>query len=613
MSQTTPTRASTRALPRGKAKRTDRSAPPAKAPGALAGPRAKARASSAARPPTRKSSRKRASTDSLKEYRAKRNFALTQEPQGDRLETGKPARAQHTAAQGARKRAPVDVGRDAAMQFVVQKHAARNLHYDFRLELGGVLLSWSVPKGPSLKAGARRLAVRTEDHPLEYADFEGIIPAGEYGGGTVIVWDRGTWSPEGDLQADLKKGRLNFRLQGDKLSGRFHLVRTRLDKNKRENWLLFKGHDEHEAASDAAEVVESQPKSALSGRTIEEVASVPARVWHSNRSASSNARAKRQSVASSTQAKSHERGGDVKAMLARLDLGVKFTNLDKLLYPEQNLRKAELIAYYASVAPLMLPHIGGRPLTLVRCPSGSQAKCFYQKHAGQGVPDAVRRIQIAESGDKLETYLAVDDRAGLVALAQLGVLEVHTWGCHADEVEQPDQFVFDLDPAEGLAWKSVVAAAEELRERLDALKLESFVKTTGGKGLHVVVPVRRGLDWETHKAFARALTALMAKDSPTKYLINMRKDLRAGKVFLDYLRNARGATAVAPYSTRARAGAPIATPLSWDELEDETQGPPSRTLFDILQRLSRPDPWREYFKVKQGITAKALASVGLRA
>jgi len=518
---------------------------------------------------------------------------------------------------------------------VIQKHAARSLHYDFRLELDGVLLSWSVPKGPSLTPGAKRLAVRTEDHPLAYADFEGIIPAGEYGGGTVIVWDQGSWQPEGDAREGIKKGRLTFQLKGDKLSGRFHLVRTRLNAQKRENWLLFKGHDEGEARAADGEIIEQRPESALSGRTLEEVKATPTKVWHSNRSgpaqdepldgegarvSKSSARASGRSTRAKSPAKTRARSrgakesngsgsADVLQLVQGLNLGIKFSNLEKVLYPEQNLRKAELIAYYASIASVMLPHVQDRPLTLVRCPNG-RGKCFFQKHANEGVPDFVRRVPIAEADEKFEDYLVVDDPRGLVSLAQLGVLEVHTWPCHAAQVERPDQFVFDLDPGEGLAWSAVTAATLELRDRLQALGLESFVKTTGGKGLHVVLPVRPQLDWDTHKAFASALSDAMARDSPRKYLTSMRKDQRKGRVFLDYLRNGRGATAVAPYSTRAREGATVATPLSWDELEAKTQ--PSFNVGSVLGRLSQPDPWREYSKLKQTISAKALSGLGLK-
>jgi bifunctional non-homologous end joining protein LigD len=277
-----------------------------------------------------------------------------------------------------------------------------------------------------------------------------------------------------------------------------------------------------------------------------------------------------------------------------------------VLYPEQNLRKAELVAYYALVAEWMLPHVAGRPLTLVRCPDGRHRHCFYQKHAKEGVPAPVRRIEIPEEDGAPSIYMAVDDMPGLVAVAQLGALELHTWVCHADRLERPDQLVFDVDPDEGLAWERVVEAACELRRRLADLGLESFVKTTGGKGLHVVAPVRRRLGWEEHKEFARLLVAGMEAERPDRYTTNIRKDRRRGRLFLDYLRNGRGATAIAPYSSRARAGATVATPITWSELEAGVD-PRDFTVYTVTTRLAElaRDPWAGYDALDQSIDAAA--------
>ncbi|HVP30323.1 MAG TPA: non-homologous end-joining DNA ligase [Myxococcota bacterium] len=480
----------------------------------------------------------------LATYRAKRDFRRTPEPAG----------------------APADPQPAAGLRFVVQKHAARSLHYDFRLELDGVLLSWAVPKGPSDTPGERRLAVRTEDHPLAYADFEGEIPKGEYGAGEVVIWDRGTWLPEGDAHAGLRKGHLVFTLRGERLRGRWHLVRTRLAAGKGESWLLFKGRDDPARATDAP--------------------------------------AERESSAHASELLAHVRA---------LPLGFPLTNLEKVLYPEQGLRKAELVAYYAAIAPRMLPYVAGRPLTLVRCPDGRQAGCFFQKHASDGVPDAVARVRIPEERGAPRTYMTVSDMPGLVALAQLGALEIHTWGCRADAVEKPDQLVFDLDPDAGLGFERVVEAALAVRARLSDLGLRSFVKTTGGKGLHVVAPVARRGDWDAHKAFARAVVETIARDDPDRYTIRARKAERGGRTFLDYLRNARGATAVAPYSTRAREGATVAAPITWQELEGGLR-PAELTVLSLPQRLEalRRDPWQGYASLRQGITATACRALGLR-
>jgi bifunctional non-homologous end joining protein LigD len=541
----------------------------------------------------------------LAQYHQKRDFRATPEPSG-----------LHESA------APRPE-RGGARDFVVQKHAASHLHYDFRLELDGVLVSWAVPKGPSLKAGEKRLAVRVEDHPLAYKDFEGVIPEGAYGGGSVIVWDRGAWQPVGDAHAGLAKGHLELSLEGAKLRGRFHLVRTRRGGTPerarapaREQWLLFKAHD---AAESSEDVTRTRPESVLSGRRVEDVARAPDAVWTRHGAEpvepAKKARGKlrdadAQAAATPGQRSGARREADVLALVKGFSFGVPLTNLDKLLYPEAGIRKAELIAYYACVAEVMLPHLGGRPLTVVRCPNGPAKHCFFQKHANTTVPRVVRRVAIRDQDGKEEPYMAADDARALIALGQLGALELHTWGSHTDAVERPDVMVFDLDPDEGLPWQRVVDAALELRARLTALGLRSFVKTTGGKGLHVTVPLRRGLDWDAHHAVAEAIARRMAEAAPDRYVTSMRKSLRTGKIFLDYLRNGRGATFVAPYSPRARTGATVATPVSWEELGAGLD-PTSFDLRSVVARLERSaaDPWHDYFEVDQAIGRAQLTAL----
>jgi bifunctional non-homologous end joining protein LigD len=290
-------------------------------------------------------------------------------------------------------------------------------------------------------------------------------------------------------------------------------------------------------------------------------------------------------------------------------VGFPLSHLDKVLYPEQGLRKADLIAYFAAVAPRMLPHIAKRPLVLVRCPQGQKRKCFYQKHFEDSAPKALHTIEIEES-QKHAHYGYVQDRAGLVALAQLGVLEIHLWGCHIDRVESPDLFVFDLDPDEGLDFERVTEAACSLRERLSALGLVSFVKTTGGKGLHVVVPVARKWSWDEHKAIAFAIVSDMERSEPKHYVTNMSKSARKGKIFLDYLRNGRGATAIAPYSTRAREGALVALPISWQELEHGIS-PGDFGIAAVVQRLhaETTDPWQGFFALSQKLSVAQVRSL----
>lgn len=887
----------------------------------------------------------------LEEYRRKRSFSRTPEPAGK-------ARSRKTG-----------------WSFVIQKHAARRLHYDFRLELDGVLKSWAVPKGPSLDPKEKRLAVHVEDHPLEYGDFEGIIPEGEYGGGTVIVWDHGTWSVDGDAAADYKRGRLKFQLDGEKLQGGWTLVRMKgRERDGKENWLLIKERDAEERPLAEFDIVKERPESVQSGRTIEEVAENPDRTWRSNRPADKQTAAKPGRKAPSKETRSakpkagfkseagklpgaaagpfpdslepqlaklgtkapdgerwlHEikfdgyrllafvKGGKVvlrtrkaldwtarfpelaaslsglpvrqavldgevvavqpggtssfqdlqnalstgqtaplvyyvfdllyldghdlrgvalearKEQLARLielagdgriqlsdhiaghgpdffdqscrhglegivskrcdapyrsgrqgdwlktkcvqreefviggfilptasrkglrslllgyfsdggkllyagrvgtgfsdqtllDLRKRldslvqekssFTNLSprdvergtrwvrpelvahieysnwtgdgmlrhpvfhglredkparevvrekaqpvadeetdnrrtshktrkapgkkqmaksertpsrsltpqqeqqiarvpmtnpgRVLYAGQGITKLGLAEYYTAVSDWALPHLAGRPLSLVRCPEGQSKPCFYQKHAAAGTPDALRRIPIQEKA-KEELYLAIDDLAGLISVVQMGVLEIHPWGSRTDDIDRPDRLIFDLDPDPSVDWPVTIRAARELRERLDDLGLTSFVKTTGGKGLHVVVPVQRRHGWDEAKAFTKAVVEAMAAETPEQYLTKMSKAARRGKIFLDYLRNDRGATAVGAYSTRAREGAPVSVPLEWSELSPAIRSD-HFNVQNLPGRLAalKDDPWQDIAKVRQSITMKMKRKVGL--
>ncbi len=580
--------------------------------------------------------------EKLAKYRSMRDFTKTGEPSGSR--------------------APKTRGN----LYVIQQHAARRLHYDFRLELDGVLLSWAVPKGPSLSPSERRLAVRTEDHPLDYGDFEGVIPAGEYGGGTVSVWDQGSWQPEGDPHEAVKKGRLTFTLDGHKLQGRWHLVRTK-PQGTQESWLLFKSRDE--AANEKVDIIEAKPESVISGRTLDEIAADADRVWKSSRrgeptllekrAARIAAAGRRGTSNGKTNGKAHRKtsakpdgkaakadasprrmmfrnaalaneankraraagdvepaqrsakAGDVMALVKQLPLGFELTNLDKVLYPEQGITKAQLIAYLAVVAEHMLPQLANRPLTLVRCPEGRHKPCFFQKKIFPGSPKAIHTVDIREESGDVAKYMKVVDMPGLVGLAQLGTLEIHTWGCHADKVERPDLMVFDLDPDPGIGWDRVALAALDVRKRLGDLGLTSFVKTTGGKGLHVCAPIRRTIDWDDFKAFTKAFADQMAGEEPTLYTSNMAKSSRRGRIFVDYLRNGRNATFIAPYSPRARTNAPVAVPITWEELAAGVD-PLSFTTKTVPARLAKlkKDPWHGIEKLEQAITAAMWRAVG---
>ncbi len=854
----------------------------------------------------------------LREYHKKRDFAVTPEPRGEESPE-----------------------RSGARSFCIQKHAASHLHYDFRLEMEGVLKSWAVPKGPSFDPADKRLAMMTEDHPIDYGGFEGIIPEGEYGGGTVLLWDEGTWEPIEDPHKGLRAGSLKFRLQGKKLEGRWALVKIkgRDARDDAKSWLLIKEKDEFVRPSAEWSVVEKRPESVTTGRTLEEIAREKDRVWHSNRedgkkhgkpkrraSATAAKKSRKAAVDAATIAggvpgarkraaprpalqlatlvDAPPRGGqwiheikfdgyriaaeleggtarlmsrsgkdwtsqfpsvaadveslpaqsaildgevavvepdgttsfqalqnaltgagggalvyfvfdllhlegydltgaaleDRKQALSRLmkagpaasglrfsdhvegegdaffasacrlglegiiskrrdaryepgrgkswlkvkclkrqefviggytdpagsrvgigalllgvqdgsglvfagkvgtgftaktlqDLqkeleplvrpaspfgkaripgvtrahwvqpklvaevaftewtgdgrlrhpsfqglredkkaadvvrekavpvkragqeeavaGVRLTNADRVVFDGPGVTKLDLARYYEKVAGRMLPYIVDRPLTLVRGPEGASKPTFYMKHSGVWAPSALRRVKIQEK-TKIGEYLVVDDLPGLIALVQMGILEIHTWNSTAAHMERPDRIVFDLDPDPSVGWPAVVDAARLVRARLLQLDLISFVKTTGGKGVHVVVPLRPGATWEESFEFSRGLSEQIERADPRHFTTVMPKAARKGRILIDFLRNNRGNTSVAPYSTRAKPAAPLSAPITWDELTSDLR-PDQFTLANIGERLARQkkDPWAEYAKVKQRLTAAARKAVGV--
>lgn len=846
----------------------------------------------------------------LEKYKKKRNFSKTPEPAGQVFETRADPQVSGAAPGPGEDGAPRPAS-FAKFSFVIQKHAASRLHYDFRLELDGVLLSWAVPKGPSLDPAEKRLAAHVEDHPIEYQDFEGIIPEGEYGGGTVVVWDRGTWIPKDNPQEAYKRGRMSFQLEGQKLKGGFSLFRITRGKGKEDNWLLVKKNDEFARATKDGDIVVERPESVMTGRTVEEVAQNKDRTWRSNRGRE-EAQAAAKEIAIPEDAKEAPmpgvdelspelatlveeapeganwvyeikldgyrtlafiKGGEVhlisrtgkdwtqplepiaeacadlgaqtaivdgevvafaengttsfqnlqnsfgegkvdqlayylfdliyldgrdlrelpllerKKLLSELMSGlpkkhklrysehfkgnghkiftsacklgvegiiakradsaylskrtkdwvkvkctkrqeliiggytdpegsrsgigallvgvrdektdelvyagkvgtgftkksleemaeklsaleieescfdrggptkrtkgihfvepkliaeiafaewtqegilrhpsfqglrtdksaaevvreapapaevalpaeVKLTNPDRVLYENPSITKKQIAEYYAAIADYMLPHVSERPLMIVRCPEGMKKACFHQKHAMPGMHKAIKLVEIEES-DEVKQTLYVDDVAGLVALAQMSALEIHTWGARIDKVEKPDLLVFDLDPDENLELDRLKDAAIAVRNILLELNLKSFVKTTGGKGLHIVAPISRTLSWDKAKAMTAFIADEMVRRDPNKYLATMTKAKRAGKIFVDYFRNGRGATFVAPYSTRARPGATVAMPISWDELP-ELKATNMYTIANAPERMRAlgKDPWAELLTVKQAV------------
>lgn len=535
----------------------------------------------------------------LEEYRRKRRFGVTKEPAGAKAPAKR--RASHRA-----------------LAYVVQKHRATALHYDFRLEWNGVLLSWAIPKGPSLDPAVKRMASHVEDHPLEYAAFEGIIPAGEYGGGTVMVWDRGTWTPETpEVDAALAKGDLKFALQGEKLKGSWVLVRTKgWGSSKKPSWLLIKHRDDFASDEDVAE---TRPRSVVSNRLLTEIAldeggdvektstgdpvheveklladpkklqrtlkPIPA-VWHSKPRKAGSEEHQKISVNSKSR-----RGGA---------FPIPVSNPNKIFWPEEGWTKSDLIAFYAGVFSKLKPYVDDRPLSLERAPDGLLGEPFYQKEKPASMPGDTPTVAVRHGKDRKVTNTVVGGKLETqLALANLGCIAVHVWGSRADDLDRPDWVCFDLDPDSG-SIADAVSASLKVKQALDALDLVSFVKTSGGKGLHVFVPITRGPTTDEVTWFAKELGTRLAAAWPKDLTMEMRIAARKGRVFLDSFRNAFGQTVVSPYSVRRRPHAPVSTPLAWSEVVPSLRSE-DFTIGNFAERLKKRDPWADFFRHRQSL------------
>jgi bifunctional non-homologous end joining protein LigD len=495
-----------------------------------------------------------AATDHLRRYRDKRDFTRTPEPAG--------ARSRKTADRG----------------FVVQRHRARRLHYDFRLEVDGALVSWAVPKGPTLDPAVRRAAFHVEDHPLEYGGFEGVIPAGQYGAGDVIVWDNGTWEPHetDDPAAALAGGELHFDLYGEKLRGRFVLVRRRPGRGGKDEWLLLHKRDEY--ASEGWDA-EDHPLSVLSGRTNDDVKAGLERIGDDQLAALDALR----------------RDGTWEVFGRRL----RVTNLDKVLFPgrpgEEPITKREFLRYTAQVAPTLVPYLTHRAINLHRYPDGAQAKGFWHKELPLHAPDWLPRWDNPEADpDETQTYLVVDEPAALIWAANFGGLEWHPWTSRIEAPHEPTYALIDLDPGTATPWEDVLTLARLHRTAFEHLGVAARAKVTGRRGIQIWVPITTGPGFDDTRAWVEHLSRTVGAVLPDLVSWKWQRSDRGGRARLDYTQNAINKTLVAPYSPRPAAGAPVSAPIDWDELDDPGLRPDGFTIRTILPRLAeRGDLFRD--------------------
>lgn len=460
----------------------------------------------------------------LKKYNEKRDFTKTKEPIGK-----------------------VKKNNGKKLKFVIQHHLARKDHYDLRLEYDGVYISFAVPKGLSFDTKDKRLAIKVEDHPLSYGNFEGTIPKGEYGAGIVMLFDKGTWIPYKDSKIDFKNGPVKFTLNGERLKGSWSLV-----KFKDDNWLIIKERDAYVKKND----ISKYKTSVKTGRTMEEIAG------------------------------NKKVGKDFKLE------EIEVTNPDKIIFKKEKITKKEIMDYYRLVAKRMMPFLDNRLISTVRAPNGVEEDKFFMKHLNTDSNNIGKKV-LKNKNDESSDYYYIKNGNGILEEVQMNSYEFHIWGSLQNKIKKPDILVFDLDPDEGLSLKKVRDGVRDLKSILDNLELKSFLKTSGGKGYHIYVPLQMS-SWKKCEKIAKDIVDIMVLNWPDKYTTNMRKEKRVGKIFIDYFRNKEGATSVCPYSLRLKKGAAVSCPIYWKELD--AIKPNDITIKNIKERLRKKDPWSDFFE-----------------
>lgn len=493
----------------------------------------------------------------LETYHKKRDFKRTPEPRGK-------------------------VSKANRHRFVVQEHHASMLHFDFRLEMDGVLKSWAVRKGPSLDPADKRLAVATEDHPVEYLKFEGQIPEGNYGAGEHMMWDEGKYELAAGTDAlqELEKGRLKFVLHGKKLRGEFNLVRLGGRDNQ---WLLIKGRDEFAEEGWKLELrvkdekweAETRKKPA---RESKSKGKSGVRVIKSRKGEAEKA------IPASRAFKSKDLSGDVAVKVGR-DV-ISLTNLDKVYWPDEGYTKGDLIKYYYEVGKYILPYLKDRPLIMKRYPNGINGPFFHQ-HDVNEAPEYVRTETLeVEEGHEVD-YIVGDNLSTLIYMANLGAIERHPWHSRVRNIERPDWFVFDLDP-QGVRWEEICDVAMSCKEILKELGLDSYAKTSGSRGIHVYVPIKPKYSYEQIADFAKRVAQLIEQANPeVATLERSLKKRKKARIYVDHMQNARGKSVVAPYSVRPKPGATISAPLEWSEVKGKRVTISDFTIKNMMERLRR--------------------------
>jgi len=502
----------------------------------------------------------------LKPYRKKRNFEKTPEPVGEVTPTG------------------------STPKFVVQEHHATHLHWDFRLEIGGVLKSWSVPKGPSLDPDVKRLAVEVEDHPVDYLTFTGTIPEGNYGAGVVRRWDIGTYAPIGDPVKGFQQGTLKFRLQGNRLKGEWRLFkmkgRTEGDKAL---WLLQKAADVHARPGHSAGKKEA-------GKKMVKAVSVmkPARI---KRTAAPEG-----AVLSVDEFLSLKNpSGDVAVEIE--NARVALTHLDRVYWPTERITKFDLLCYYIRIFPFIDPFLRNRPAILQRYPRGIAAPKFFQ-HDLQSAPPYLQAVRMRNEEGREIDYAVYTGLPSLLHLVNLGTIEHHPWHSTIDRIDRPDWLVIDLDPR-GAPWENVLKAARVTRAVFDGWGLSVYPKTSGSSGIHLYLPLEPIYDYDAVALFAEVVANEVALRVPEIATVERVPSARKkGQVYIDWLQNARGKSMAAPYSARAKRGATVSMPVTWEEIDEAVQIA-DFTIRNVPKRLkSKRDRWRGFFEHRQRLPSR---------